>query len=116
MTASLPPVESLKFPPSDLIRTLVDHCFTDAMTFTPILHRPSFEKALAEEKHRTDLDFARLVLIVCSVGARFSDDPRVCLTSPEGDIEWSSAGWVYFAQVYQTKSSKGTFSLAQSCY
>ncbi|KAG8879625.1 hypothetical protein FRB97_001320 [Tulasnella sp. 331] len=104
MTSAVPPIDSLKFPPSELMRTLVDRCFSDVMTFMPILHKPSFEKALAEEKHRKDLDFARLLLIVCSVGSRFCHDPRVCLTSPEGEIEWSSAGWVYFAQVYQTKS------------
>ncbi|KAG9005867.1 hypothetical protein FRB93_009265 [Tulasnella sp. JGI-2019a] len=104
MTTALPSMDSLKFPPPDLLRTLIDLCFSDVMTYMPILHRPSFEQQFKEEKHRTDLDFAKLLLIVCSVGARFCHDARVCLTSPEGEIEWSSAGWVYFAQVYQMKS------------
>ncbi|KAG9005818.1 hypothetical protein FRB93_009214 [Tulasnella sp. JGI-2019a] len=101
MTSTLPSVNSLKFPPPDLIRILVDHCFEDGMSIMPILHRPSFEQQYAAENHRSDIDFARLLLIVCSVGARYCNDARVCLTSPEGEVEWNSAGWVYFAQVYQ---------------
>ncbi|KAG8996023.1 hypothetical protein FRB93_000985 [Tulasnella sp. JGI-2019a] len=94
-------INSVRFPPPDLIRTLIDHCFDDVLSLMPVLHRPSFEKQYAEEKHRTDLDFARLLLTVCSVGARTVKDARVCLTSPEGNIEWNSAGWMYFTQVHQ---------------
>ncbi|KAG9026808.1 hypothetical protein FRB95_008476 [Tulasnella sp. JGI-2019a] len=101
MAAASPAIESLWFPPLDLARTLIDHCFNDVMPLTPVVHRPSFEKQYAAEKHRTDLDFARLLLVVCSVGARTCKDARVCLTSPEGEIEWNSAGWIYFAQVHQ---------------
>ncbi|KAG9005821.1 hypothetical protein FRB93_009217 [Tulasnella sp. JGI-2019a] len=101
MASALPPIESLRFPPPDLIRTLVDHCFNDTMPLMPILHRPSFERQYAEEKHRTDFDFARLLLVVCSIGAQTTNDARVCLTSPEGETEWNSAGWIYFAQMHQ---------------
>ncbi|KAG8996025.1 hypothetical protein FRB93_000987 [Tulasnella sp. JGI-2019a] len=100
MAAASPAIDSLRFPPPDLMRTLINRCFDDVLSLMPILHRPSFEKQYAEEKHRTDLDFARLLLIVCSVGARTIKDARVCLTSPEGDIEWNSAGWMYFAQAH----------------
>ncbi|KAG9029914.1 hypothetical protein FRB95_004744 [Tulasnella sp. JGI-2019a] len=97
----LPPIDSLRFPPPDLIRTLVDHCFDKTISLLPVLHRPTFDRQYAEGMYRTDFNFAKLLLIVCSIGARHSKDPRVCLTSPEGEIEWNSAGWVYFAQVYQ---------------
>ncbi|KAG8987926.1 hypothetical protein FRB94_008216 [Tulasnella sp. JGI-2019a] len=99
----LPPIDSLRFPPPDLIRILVDRFFEGAMPLMPILHRPSFERQYAENKHRTDFNFAKLLLIVCSVGSRYCKDPRVCLTSPEGEVEWNSAGWIYFAQVYQVQ-------------
>ncbi|KAG8882484.1 hypothetical protein FRB98_003681 [Tulasnella sp. 332] len=99
----LPSIDSLRFPPPDLIRTLIDRCFDDVLVMMPVIHRPSFEKQYAEERHRIDFDFAKLLLIVCSVGARYCSDPRVCLTSPEGEVEWNSAGWVYFAQVYQVQ-------------
>ncbi|KAG8890326.1 hypothetical protein FRB98_009394 [Tulasnella sp. 332] len=95
-------IGSLRFPPPDLIRTLVDHFFDDFTPLLPLLHRSSFERQYAEGQHRHDLDFARLLLIVCSIGGRYSNDARVCLTSPAGEIEWSSAGWMYFAQVYQS--------------
>ncbi|KAG8864804.1 hypothetical protein FRB96_003390 [Tulasnella sp. 330] len=101
MTAAPPAVENLRFPPPDLIGTLINHCFKDVMPLLPLLHRPSFERQYAEGRHRHDLDFARLLLAVCAVGSRHSDDVRLCLTSPEGGVEWNSAGWMYFAQVYQ---------------
>ncbi|KAG8883492.1 hypothetical protein FRB97_006475 [Tulasnella sp. 331] len=99
----LPPVDSLRFPPPDLIRTLVNHCFDGALNLFPVIHRPSFERLYLEGQHRVDFNFARLLLMVCSVGARYCQDTRVCLTSPSGEVEWKSAGWVYFAQVYQVK-------------
>ncbi|KAG9034371.1 hypothetical protein FRB95_013279 [Tulasnella sp. JGI-2019a] len=101
MAVASPAIGSLRFPPPDLIETLIDHCFNDVMPLMPVLHRPSFERQYAEEKQKTDLDFARLLLVVCAVGARTIKDARVCLTSPEGVIDWNSAGWTYFAQVYQ---------------
>ncbi|KAG9016462.1 hypothetical protein FRB93_010711 [Tulasnella sp. JGI-2019a] len=101
MAAPSPAIESLRFPPPDLARTLIDRCFDEVIPLMPVVHRPSFEKQYAEEKHRTDLDFARLLLVVCSVGARTCKDARVCLTSPEGEVEWNSAGWIYFTQVHQ---------------
>ncbi|KAG9013058.1 hypothetical protein FRB94_003890 [Tulasnella sp. JGI-2019a] len=97
----LPTIDNLRFPPPDLTRVLIDHCFNDVISLFPILHRPSFEYQYAEGHHREDLDFAKLLLAVCSVGARYCNDERVCLTSSEGEIEWNSAGWVYFAQVNQ---------------
>lgn len=41
-----------------------------------------------------------VVLAVCAVASRYSDDPRVFLkeSDPEGD-EGSSAGWKYIIQV-----------------
>ncbi|KAG9025987.1 hypothetical protein FRB95_009516, partial [Tulasnella sp. JGI-2019a] len=101
MAVASPAIDSLRFPPPDLVRTLIDHCFDDVLSLMPVLHRPSFERQYAEERHKTDLEFSRLLLTVCAVGARIVKDARVCLTSPEGNIEWNSAGWMYFAQVHQ---------------
>ncbi|KAG8864936.1 hypothetical protein FRB96_003523 [Tulasnella sp. 330] len=101
MATALPAVESLRFPPADLIRILIDRCFADVMNTMPVLHRPTFMKQYEEKRHRTELDFARLLLVVCAIGARTSSDHRVCLLSPGGEIEWNSAGWMYFAQVHQ---------------
>lgn len=64
----------------------------------PVLHRPSFERDILLARHRRDIDFARLVLVVCAVGARFYDDERVYLRDENGKLEYPSAGWCYFAQ------------------
>ncbi|KAG8864937.1 hypothetical protein FRB96_003524 [Tulasnella sp. 330] len=101
MAVALPAVDSLRFPPPDLMRVLIDRCFVDVLNTMPVLHRPTFMKQYEEERHQTELEFARLLLVVCAIGARTSNDPRVCLSSPEGGIEWNSAGWMYFAQVHQ---------------
>lgn len=64
----------------------------------PVIHRPSFERDILLARHRRDIDFARLALVVCAVGSRFSDDDRVCLRDEHGKVERHSAGWSYFAQ------------------
>ena len=39
--------------------------------------------------------FRNVLLLVCALGARFSDDPRVLLT---GYDDWHSAGWHWYHQ------------------
>lgn len=99
MTAPIPSVLGLKFPPPDLILHLVNCCFDEVIAYLPILHRPTFMRQLQENKHRSEVEFAWLLLLVCAVGARYCRDTRVCLVSPEGNVEWGSAGWFYFSQV-----------------
>ncbi|KAG9032774.1 hypothetical protein FRB95_001034 [Tulasnella sp. JGI-2019a] len=101
MTTVLPDIRNLRFPPPDLIQILIDLCFSEVMSLLPLIHRPSFERQYAEGRASSDLDFARLLLLVCAVGSRFCDDPRLCLTSSAGEVKWNSAGCMYFAQVYQ---------------
>lgn len=100
---ALPPDHPLKFPPHDLMRALVEKCFQDAIPHLPVLHRPTFMQQLAEERHKHDNDFARLLLVVCAVGARYHKSRRVCLSTAAGEVEWGSAGWVYFVQVHQVQ-------------
>lgn len=97
--------------------------------YVPVLHLPLFLAALADGLHLRDPEFGSVLLLVCALGARFSDDPRVLL--PEADEEgiakarwvdssddedsqqdqqtakgqdskprsWHSAGWKWFRQV-----------------
>lgn len=60
---------------------------------------------LRAQDHRHDIDLARVVLLVCAVGARDCDDPRVCLVSSGGGVDWGSAGWIYFSEVHQMQST-----------
>ncbi|KAG8954208.1 hypothetical protein FRC04_000429 [Tulasnella sp. 424] len=99
-----PPLDSLTFPPDDLMDELIELCFKTFMILFPVVHRPSLEKHRKENRHRNDINFARVLLGVCAIGARFSDDERVCLPSKDGSgPEWNSAGWKYFTQIVSLK-------------
>ncbi|THH04869.1 hypothetical protein EW145_g5209 [Phellinidium pouzarii] len=89
------------YPPDDLIPQLVDKYFTTLNPYLPILHRPSFERALADYRHHTDIGYGSVVMLVCSLGARASNDPR-CLLD---DTSKHSAGWKWFDQVQVHRKS-----------
>lgn len=88
-----------QFPPSDLIPGLVDLYFQNVNLYLPLLHRPTFERSLAEGLALADKDFAATVMLVCASGARFSKDPRVLLDTEEE--KEASAGWKWFVQVVE---------------
>ncbi|KAF7361336.1 Fungal-trans domain-containing protein [Mycena sanguinolenta] len=86
----------LIFPPPDLLRSLVDLFFTRVNIILLLIHRPSFEKALASGLHLVDHQFGSTVLGICALAAKYSDDPRVML---EGTNSALSAGWKYVCQL-----------------
>ncbi|KAG5635679.1 hypothetical protein H0H81_010417 [Sphagnurus paluster] len=93
----LPP---FTFPPPDLLASLVDLYFIHMNRYLPLLHRPTFERALAQGLHHTDRSFGSTVLLLCAVAGRFSDDPRVMDDPPDGGPQNAhSSGWKWFAQV-----------------
>ena len=110
--------------------------------YLPLLHEPLFLAAIAEGLHLRDYDLGCVVLLVCALGARFCDDPRVLLEEEEEepvadgnedeDMEdgegkkpkvrrtgWHSAGWKYFRQVKMCRREFGTpvtvFDLQIAC-
>ena len=83
------------FPDLPLLTTLVDLYFKYSNVYMPLLHRPTFEKGIREGLHFRDEGFGSSVLLVCAIGARFSDDARVLLDT--GEIH--SAGWEWFHRV-----------------
>jgi len=96
------------FPPDDLLSSLISLYFTMHNNYTPILHRPTFERTLMDKKHFVDEDFGGIVLLVCAIGARWSKDRSVLLDEEaraddedegEDEEEWHSAGWKWFKQV-----------------
>ncbi|KAL1718460.1 fungal-specific transcription factor domain-containing protein [Schizophyllum commune] len=89
------------FPEDDLMRTLVDLFFDNVHLYFPVLHRPSFEEGLRNGRHHTDHDFGAIVLCVCALGARYSEDPRVL--SEEYDMDSHSGGWKWFTQAEKTR-------------
>ena len=73
----------------------MDNYFIYMNPFLPILHRPSFERAIASGHHYADVGFGSVVMLVCAIGSRWSDDVRV-----RGEGMWRhSAGWKYFDQI-----------------
>ncbi|KAJ7024312.1 hypothetical protein C8F04DRAFT_1302933 [Mycena alexandri] len=89
------PIINQVFPPADLFRDLVDIYFTEINIYMNILHRPSFEKAIAEGLHLRNHRFGAIVLAVCALAGKNSPDERVLL--PGADE--LSAGWEWFRQV-----------------
>ncbi|KAK0231290.1 fungal-specific transcription factor domain-containing protein [Armillaria fumosa] len=86
------------FPEPDLLDNLVELYFIHINRFWPLLHRPTFERSLAAAVHLTDRAFAAIVLMVCTNGARFSDDPRVRVDRDELPYRH---GWKWFIQVHR---------------
>ncbi|KAF8913703.1 hypothetical protein CPB85DRAFT_1433889 [Mucidula mucida] len=58
-----------------------------------LLHRPTFQQAIDSGLHLLDHLFGGPVLLVCALGARFSDDPRVASTAS------TVKGWDWYVQV-----------------
>jgi len=56
----------------------------------PLLHRPTFTKAVREDLHLRDHHFGELVLGLCALASRQSDDPR---NASEGIDSKLSYGW-----------------------
>jgi hypothetical protein len=83
------------FPPADLLPALMDAYFDYMNVTAPLLHRPTFARAIAAGAHHTDTGVGALLLLVCAIGARFVDDPRVFIDGAPS----RSCGWKWFNQV-----------------
>ncbi|KAK0466862.1 fungal-specific transcription factor domain-containing protein [Desarmillaria tabescens] len=82
------------FPDNNLLWSLIDLYFSESNIFLPVLHRPSFERLVAESAHLHDSPFARVLLAVCAIASRYSTDSRVLI---ENDP--SSSGWKWMQQI-----------------
>lgn len=115
------------------MKTLIHHYFKQINIEMPLLHRPTFEKHIADGMHKMNSTFGAVVLLVCALGSRYSDDPRVQLSEEEIDdsitLEVSEAemhkekprrrniafsapysrGWKYFRQAWESQQSFSVF-------
>ncbi|KAF8208752.1 fungal-specific transcription factor domain-containing protein [Mycena galopus ATCC 62051] len=82
------------YPPADLITSLLELYFRNFHPTTPLLHRPSFERSVAEGLHLKDMAFGGLLLSVLGLASRYTNDPRVLI-----DGNPLSAGWKFITQV-----------------
>ncbi|KAH7876083.1 fungal-specific transcription factor domain-containing protein [Lentinula edodes] len=82
------------FPEIDLLWDLLRIYFTEVAPYFPLLHRPTFEKAVINGRHLLDHSFGALLLAVCAVAARDSQDPRILKQDTK-----ITAGWQWFSQI-----------------
>ncbi|KAL1710083.1 hypothetical protein EV121DRAFT_193598 [Schizophyllum commune] len=62
-----------------------------------------FDNGLRDFQHHTDHHFGSIVLLVCALGAQYSDDPRVL--SEEYGLDKLSRGWKWFSQVEKARKA-----------
>ncbi|KAJ6457385.1 fungal-specific transcription factor domain-containing protein [Mycena sanguinolenta] len=89
------PLPPLWFPDDDLLQSLVDIYFRRINPILSLLHSPTFRASVNDGEHLRDNHFGAVVLGVCAVASKFSDDPRV-LMAPDAPLH--SAGWKFFSQ------------------
>ncbi|KAJ7696760.1 fungal-specific transcription factor domain-containing protein, partial [Mycena rosella] len=81
------------FPESDLVTSLTRIYFEQINSILGILHFPTFCQSVADGLHFRDQQFGAIVLAVCSLASRYSDDPR------------HSCGYKWFRQVRPLRAS-----------
>ncbi|KAF7349016.1 Zn(2)-C6 fungal-type domain-containing protein [Mycena venus] len=78
----------LKFPSEALLGELIELYFTHQNIYLPLLHRPTFERSVAQGLHLKDDGFAATLLLVCAIGSRWSMNPSVTHTNLACGREW----------------------------
>ncbi|KAF8190228.1 fungal-specific transcription factor domain-containing protein [Mycena galopus ATCC 62051] len=86
----------LSFPEDDLLQALITIYFDQINPILGLLHFPSFQQSISDGLHLRDPEFGALVLTVCSLASRHSDDPRVFMDDANSA---HSCGWKWFRQV-----------------
>lgn len=93
--------------------SLVETYFSTINLTIPLLHRPTFESQLVAKFHLRDHWFGSVVLAICAIASRYSDDPRVI--DEEGRDPSLSTGEKWFSQIPVVRQSF-TMSEAPSLY
>ncbi|KAF9646992.1 hypothetical protein BDM02DRAFT_2831037 [Thelephora ganbajun] len=97
------PPARFEYPDMDLMRHLVDCYFDNLNIILPLLHRPSYTRSIEEGLHHVDSNFGATVLLVCAIGCRYTEDPRVM---HEITTSTSCTAWKFFNQIYQLKRKR----------
>ncbi|KAJ7631697.1 fungal-specific transcription factor domain-containing protein [Mycena polygramma] len=98
------------FPENDLLKSLVKIYFEQINPIFGILHFPTFQRSISDGLHLHDPQFGAVVLLVCSLASKHSDDPRVFLDVSNSE---HTCGWRWFRQVRPLHTS---FSREASLY
>ncbi|KAJ6481207.1 fungal-specific transcription factor domain-containing protein [Mycena vitilis] len=81
-----------RFPSETCMAELVELYFTHVNIYVPLLHRPRFQRGIADGLHLRENGFAATVLLVCAIASRWRADSGVTRM----DL---SCGWEWFEQV-----------------
>ncbi|KAJ6522868.1 fungal-specific transcription factor domain-containing protein [Mycena capillaripes] len=81
-----------RFPSEARMSQFIELYFTHQNMYIPLLHRPTFERNIAEGLHLRSDGFAWIVLLVCAIASRWSTES----TAPGVDL---ACGWEWFDQV-----------------
>ncbi|KAF8992801.1 fungal-specific transcription factor domain-containing protein [Cyathus striatus] len=97
------PAVTYTFPSPALIRKLIDAYFEHMNFFYPLLHRPTFERAVANNLHLHDDGFGSVLLLVCAVGSRYTEniDEPTLVNQVDPSL---STGWKWYKQVQVMRS------------
>ncbi|KAJ7752558.1 hypothetical protein B0H16DRAFT_1545780 [Mycena metata] len=96
------------FPPPALLSSLLSIYFTQINPILDVLHAPTVWQGVREGRHLRvgEEAFGGVVLGVCAVASRYSDDPRVFLPTQHNTTlngkeqnEEHTCGWAYFRQI-----------------
>ncbi|THU83749.1 hypothetical protein K435DRAFT_765644 [Dendrothele bispora CBS 962.96] len=87
---------SLDFPDDAHLWELTNIYFTLHHPYYPLLHKSTFEQALSEGLHRRDQDFGQLVLALCAVASRYTNDSR---NIPQSHHSSLGLGWKWLQQI-----------------
>src|ERR1700753_2869645 len=90
----------LEYPDPDLMRHLIDRYFDNLNILLPLLHRPSFVRSVEEGLHHVDNDFGVTVLLVCAIGCRYTQDPRI---THELTTSTSCTAWKFCSEIHKLK-------------
>ncbi|KAJ6522860.1 fungal-specific transcription factor domain-containing protein, partial [Mycena capillaripes] len=80
------------FPSQACISQFIELYFTHQNMYIPLLHRPTFERNIAEGLHLRNDGFASTVLLVCAIASRWATDAAITGV----DL---ACGWEWFDQV-----------------
>lgn len=83
------------------MESLINLYFANVNCIMPLLNRLIFQTAVSGGLHKRDTDFGATVLLVCAIGSRYSDDPRVRMNGTSS--HWN--GWMFSEQVHVIEHS-----------
>lgn len=95
------------------METLIKAYFEQLNCLIPLLHQPTFRRHMKEGLHLHDIDFGGTVLLVCALGTRNTEDPRVFYSNTR---ERNGSEWADQVQVIERSKIPSPSLYIIQCY